>query len=123
MQRKTNNIKILESHCYVTSNLLFFAQKYSKCSDPYTLLCDIIMFILFNTYSRNIIIHIDIGEQIHTARYNYYGGFFYKEDFIFKKSAKILHTHTHKKKYIYIYTDINIQITYPPPVILYRYLT
>ena len=48
-------------------------------------------------------------------------GFFYKEDFIFKKSAKFIHTH--KKIYIYIHTDINIQITYPPPVIIYRYLT
>ena len=38
-----NNVNILKSHCYVTSNLQFVTQKYSKCSDPYTLLCDIIM--------------------------------------------------------------------------------
>ena len=43
MQRIANNINILESHYYVTSNLQLVAQKYSKCSDPYTLLCDIIM--------------------------------------------------------------------------------
>ena len=43
MQRIANNVNILKSHCYVTSNLQFVTQKYSKCSDPYTLLCDIIM--------------------------------------------------------------------------------
>ena len=43
MQRMANNINMLKSHCYVTSNLQFVTQKYSKCSDPYTLLCDIMM--------------------------------------------------------------------------------
>ena len=43
MQRKANNINMLKSHCYVTSNLQFVTQKCSKCSDPYTLLCEIMM--------------------------------------------------------------------------------
>ena len=54
MQRMANNINILKSHCYVTSNLQFVTQKYSKCSDPYTLLCEIMMYFSCNTYSRNI---------------------------------------------------------------------
>ena len=43
MQRIANNITMLKLHCYVTSNLQFVTQKHSKCSDPYTLLCDIMM--------------------------------------------------------------------------------
>ena len=43
MQQIANNINLLESHCYVTSNLQFVTQKYSKCSDPYTLLREIMM--------------------------------------------------------------------------------
>ena len=43
MQRMANNINMLKSQCYVTSNLQFVTQKYSKCSDPYTLLCEIMM--------------------------------------------------------------------------------
>ena len=39
MQRMANNINMLKSYCYVTSNL----QKCSKCSDPDTLLCEIMM--------------------------------------------------------------------------------
>ena len=45
MQRMANNINMLKSHCYVTSNLQFVTQKYSKCSDPYTLLCEIMMYM------------------------------------------------------------------------------
>ena len=41
MQRMANNTNMLKSHCYVTSNLQFVTQKCSKCSDPYTLLCEI----------------------------------------------------------------------------------
>ena len=43
MQRMANNINMLKSQCYVTSNLQFVTQKYSKCSDPYTLHCEIMM--------------------------------------------------------------------------------
>ena len=43
MQRIAKNVNMLKSHCYVTSNLHFVTQKHSKCSDPYTLLCDIMM--------------------------------------------------------------------------------
>ena len=40
MQWMVNNTNMLKSHCYVTSNLQFVTQKYS---DPYTVLCDIMM--------------------------------------------------------------------------------
>ena len=43
MQRMANNINMLKSHCYVTSNLQLVTQKISKSSDPYTLFCDIMM--------------------------------------------------------------------------------
>ena len=43
MQRMANNINMLKSQCYVTSNLQFVRQKYNKCSDPCTLLCEIMM--------------------------------------------------------------------------------
>ena len=43
MQPMANNMNLLKSHCYVTSNLQFVTQKYSKCSDPYTLLYEIVM--------------------------------------------------------------------------------
>ena len=46
MQRMANNINMLKSHCYVTSNLQFVTQKCSKCSDPYTLLCEIMIINL-----------------------------------------------------------------------------
>ena len=43
MKRIANNINMLQSQCYVASKLQLVTQKYYKCSDPYTLLCDIIM--------------------------------------------------------------------------------
>ena len=35
MQQIASNTNMLKSHGYVTSNLQFVTQKYSKCSDPY----------------------------------------------------------------------------------------
>ena len=43
MQRMANNINMLKSHCYVTRNLQFVTQKYSKWSDPY---CDLTRYFV-----------------------------------------------------------------------------
>ena len=66
MQRMANNMNMLKSHCYVTSNLQFVTQKYSKCSDPYTLLCETMMKS-HAIHIQEIYIHINNGKQIHTV--------------------------------------------------------
>ena len=66
MQRIANNVNILKSHCYVTSNLQFVTQKTANA----VILTRYFVTLLCKSHSihiQEIYIHINNGKQIHTV--------------------------------------------------------